>query len=205
MATVRVLKTGYAVAETGDAVHADCTITLVRSTVNVLVDTGNPADGEELVCLLAAEGLSPSDIGVVVCTHGHTDHTGGNVCFPRAQFIVGQDISRGDLFTIHDFARSPYVIDNDVQVIPTPGHSGQDVSVLVKTAEGLVAVVGDLFENEDDRADPVRWRKWSLNPRLHARSRESALGIADFIVPGHGGMFRVGAEGPEARPDEDRS
>ena len=189
MATALVLKTGYVVAETGDAIHADCTITLVRSTVNVLVDTGNPADGEELLRLLAAEGLSPSDIGVVVCTHGHTDHTGGNALFPQAQFIIGQDVSRGDLFTIHNFARSPYVIDDAVQVIPTPGHSGQDISVLVKTPEGLVAVVGDLFENEDDRANPTRWQKWSLNPRLHARSREAVLAMADFIVPGHGGRF----------------
>ena len=189
MATALVLKTGYVVAETGDAIHADCTITLVRSTVNVLVDTGNPADGEELLRLLAAEGLSPSDIGVVVCTHGHTDHTGGNALFPQAQFIIGQDVSRGDLFTIHNFARSPYVIDDAVQVIPTPGHSGQDISVLVKTPEGLVAVVGDLFENEDDRANPTRWQTWSLNPRLHARSREAVLAMADFIVPGHGGRF----------------
>lgn len=192
MATVHVLKAGYVVAETGDAVHADCTITLIRSTVNVLVDTGNPADGEELVRVLAAEGLSPSDVDVVVCTHGHTDHTGCNALFPHAQFIIGQDVSRGDLFTIHDFAHSPYVIDGDVQVIPTPGHFGQDVSVLVKTPEGLVAVVGDLFENEDDRSNPERWKKWSRNPRLHTRSREKVLETADFIVPGHGGRFRVG-------------
>src|SRR5574340_410459 len=187
MACITILKTGYVVADSPEAIHADCTITLVRSSINLLVDTGNPADGEELVRLLAAEGLSPGDIGVVVCTHGHTDHTGGNALFPQARFIVGHDVSQGDLFTLHNFARAPLVIDDDVRVISTPGHTGQDVSVLVKTPEGLVAIVGDLFENEDDLAHPERWRKWSRNPRQHVRSRARILEIADFIVPGHGG------------------
>jgi glyoxylase-like metal-dependent hydrolase (beta-lactamase superfamily II) len=191
MATVRVLKVGYSKPESEGVGRADGTITLIRSSVNVVVDTGNPADSEEIVRLLAAQGLSPDDISVVVCTHGHVDHAGCNGLFPHALFIVSRDIARGDRIEGRDFAQDPYVIDEEVQVIGTPGHMPQDVSVLVKTPEGLVAVVGDLFESEEDLKDPSRWIMWSNDPETQKNSRDSILMTADYIVPGHGGMFQV--------------
>lgn len=37
----------------------------------------------------------------------------------------------------------PYVIDNDVQIIQTPGHTLSDITVIVKTkCYGTVAVTG---------------------------------------------------------------
>jgi glyoxylase-like metal-dependent hydrolase (beta-lactamase superfamily II) len=37
----------------------------------------------------------------------------------------------------------PFIIDEDVKVVPTPGHTLTDVSVLVNTKDkGLVAVTG---------------------------------------------------------------
>ena len=206
MAAVHVLKTGYVVPEGAGKERADCTITLIRSgasvgqelapatvasDVNVLVDTGNPQDGEQLARLLAAEGLSPSDISVVVCTHGHSDHTGNNGLFPHALFVIGTEILKGDLFTSHEFGQAPYVISDEIEVIATPGHSSPDVSVLAKTPEGLVAVAGDLFESEEDLRDQSRWIERSEDPETQRTSRESVLMTADYIVPGHGGMFRV--------------
>jgi glyoxylase-like metal-dependent hydrolase (beta-lactamase superfamily II) len=191
MATVQVLRAGYSRQDADGASHACGTITLIRSTVNVLVDTGNPADGDEIVRLLKAEGLSPDDVSVVVCTHGHVDHAGCNALFPHALFIVSRDIATGDRIEGRDFAQDPYVIDDDVQVIGTPGHMPQDVSVLAKTPEGLVAVVGDLFESEEDLKDPSRWLVWSNDPETQKNSRDSVLMTAGYIVPGHGGMFRV--------------
>jgi len=39
----------------------------------------------------------------------------------------------------------PFIIDEDVKVVPTPGHTLADVSVLVNTKDkGLVAVTGTL-------------------------------------------------------------
>jgi glyoxylase-like metal-dependent hydrolase (beta-lactamase superfamily II) len=39
----------------------------------------------------------------------------------------------------------PFIIDKDVKVVPTPGHTLTDVSVLVNTKDkGLVAVTGTL-------------------------------------------------------------
>jgi glyoxylase-like metal-dependent hydrolase (beta-lactamase superfamily II) len=39
----------------------------------------------------------------------------------------------------------PYEIDDDVEVVPTPGHTGADISVIVSNTElGTVAVAGIL-------------------------------------------------------------
>jgi glyoxylase-like metal-dependent hydrolase (beta-lactamase superfamily II) len=42
-----------------------------------LVDTGYPGSEEKIVAALAEQGLRPSDIRVIVITHGHGDHIGG--------------------------------------------------------------------------------------------------------------------------------
>ena len=62
----------------------------------------------------------------MVCTHGHSDHTGNNNLFPEAILLVSFDVCRGDLYTDHDFAGGqPYVIDEAVRVSPLPGTRGR--------------------------------------------------------------------------------
>lgn len=92
------------------------------------------------------------------------------------------------------------MIEPGIRVIPTPGHTATDVTVLVDTgalgssqdALGLVAVTGDLFEREEDLTDPSLWRNLggSEQPELQQANREKILAIADHIIPGHGPMFR---------------
>ena len=63
----------------------------------VLVDTGAgdmaPTTGN-LMSHLHAEGIAPEDIDVVILTHGHPDHIGGNVdsegkpAFPNARYVM---------------------------------------------------------------------------------------------------------------------
>lgn len=76
-----------------------------------------------------------------------------------------------------------------VSIIPTPGHTGRDVSVLVKgTVVGQVLVAGDLFEC---CADEDSWRELSENPEVQDGNRQTALTTVDVIIPGHGAPFRV--------------
>lgn len=76
-----------------------------------------------------------------------------------------------------------------VSVIPTPGHTGQDVSIQVTgTSAGTVLIAGDLFEC---CSDENTWQNLSMNPAVQKINRQIALHIADVIIPGHGLPFRV--------------
>lgn len=76
-----------------------------------------------------------------------------------------------------------------MSIIPTPGHTGHDVSVLVKeTVAGQVLVAGDLFEC---CADEESWRELSENPEVQYVNRQTALKTANVIIPGHGAPFKV--------------
>ena len=77
-----------------------------------------------------------------------------------------------------------------MEVIPTPGHTNNDVSVIVEnTRYGVVAITGDLFEKEEDLERDDLWMQYSENLALQRENREKILRKADFIVPGHGKMF----------------
>lgn len=76
-----------------------------------------------------------------------------------------------------------------VSVVPTPGHTGQDVSIQVRgLSGGSVLVAGDLFENCDDEDS---WQELSMDTALQEVHRQKALHSADIIIPGHGWPFRV--------------
>lgn len=189
---VKILKQGYSRRLGPAQMRADGTVSLIKGPKNIIVDTGGPQDRQHILDALNAEGLGPEDILFVICTHGHSDHTGNNNLFPDASFIVSHDICKGDLYTFHDFKSGKnFVIDGDVVVMSTPGHTSQDISVLVKTNEGVVAITGDLFECERDLEDEGLWKASSELPDEQERSRGRVLAAANVIVPGHGDRFKV--------------
>ena len=78
-----------------------------------------------------------------------------------------------------------------VRVVPTPGHTDSDVSLIVEeTNYGVVAITGDLFEKAEDLERDDLWQQYSEHKELQKKSRDMIIGIADFIVPGHGKMFK---------------
>lgn len=189
---VKVLKPGYAIWLGPTQQRADGTITLVKGPKNIIVDTGGPWNKRKIPQLLKVEGLSVKDIEFVICTHGHSDHTGNNNLFPNATLLLGYDVCKGDVYTFHDLsAGQQFKIDDDVYVIATPGHSTDDTSVIVHTNQGIYAITGDLFECAEDLENDSLWRSFSSNPEEHERNRRKILELANFIVPGHGDMFAV--------------
>lgn len=47
------------------------------SSTLVLVDAGNPGDGEKIAGKVREMGYRPEDISIILLTHGHRDHIGG--------------------------------------------------------------------------------------------------------------------------------
>lgn len=187
---VKVLRTGYSFKTSDGLIHADCTITLITGDKNVLVDTGGYWAASQLIEELTESGLSPNDINTVVCTHGHSDHIGCLSLFQNSDMIVGFDVFTKDAYTLHNFRSGLELkIAEGITVKPTPGHTGEDVSVLVETEDGLIAIVGDLFENEADIEDKSIWLEHSANPEVQRFHRDNILKIASAIIPGHGRLF----------------
>ncbi|XP_075943212.1 metallo-beta-lactamase domain-containing protein 1 [Anarhichas minor] len=188
--SVSVLKAGYCLPQSDGTFKANGTITLITGPRTILVDTGGPWDREFLLTTLKKRSLEPGDIDVVVGTHGHSDHIGNLSLFPTAVMIVGHDISEGDSYRPNKLVEGhAHSIDEHVSVVPSPGHTGQDVSVQVLgTSAGTVLVAGDLFECCSDEDS---WRDVSMDTAVQEVSRQEALRTADVIIPGHGLPFRV--------------
>ena len=200
MYSVVALKVGYSDWARPNQQLASGSITLVKGAKNIIVDTGLPTDRTLIRRELKRNDVAPRQIDYVVCTCGQSDHTGNNNLFPHATLIMSYDVSVGDLFTFFPFhCGQIYQIDQGVRVLPTPGHTNHDVSVLVNTKQGVVAITGDLFEREDDLQDPGLWKSFSEFPDTQATSRQLILGLADFIVPGHGAMFAVPGKKPPSK------
>ncbi|PYO50607.1 MAG: MBL fold metallo-hydrolase [Gemmatimonadetes bacterium] len=123
---------------------------------------------------LARIGVRPSDIVLVINTHLHFDHAGGNtrlrsdgqleVSFPNATYII----KRGEYeFATHpnertaasyfdrnytpveaankvEFVASEKEIVKGVRVIPTPGHTPFHQSILIESAGERAFYLGDL-------------------------------------------------------------
>jgi N-acyl homoserine lactone hydrolase len=129
----------------------------------VLVDTGlttlHPAaaDLDPRLKPVAEWGFDPAGIDIVVNTHLHFDHCGGNHLFAGTPVHVQRrelELARGnDEYTIPEWVDAPgvtYVVDDgDVELLPgirllaAPGHSDGSQIVVVDEADGPTVIAGD--------------------------------------------------------------
>jgi len=160
---------------------------LVRTgSHNVLIDTGCGEKYTEkevriyriehdvtLPGQLARLGLTTSDIDVVINTHFHFDHCGGNSCcdgnlivptFPKAEYVVRQDEYRdasqpnersSASYFEHNWSvlaerRQLRLVDRDEEILPgirllhTPGHTRGHQSVLLESEGRSLLFMADL-------------------------------------------------------------
>jgi N-acyl homoserine lactone hydrolase len=140
----------------------------------ILVDTGmidsTPELDEEWGPTIYPERI-PREAALVINTHLHFDHCGGNRLFPGVPIYVQRrelEAARELGYTIPgwvEFEGATYVeLDGEaeiaagVRVLPTPGHTPGHQSVLVDTEDGLVVVAGDVtyrWEDFDAAAGPL--------------------------------------------------
>lgn len=186
MAEVKILVQGYTNADTkseDDKEKTCATISLVRDKDLVMVvDPGLLESQSILVNSLQKEGLATGDVNVVFITHSHLDHYRNIGMFKDAKTL--EYFGLWDKNTVED--RKEQVTD-DIKVIETPGHSTDGLSLVVNTPHGKVVICGDVFwkENEPEE-DP-----YASDSKKLQESRKKILEIADYIIPGHGGMFKV--------------
>lgn len=183
MATVDVLFVGYA----DDRVAG--TVSCVRDgSLVAIVDPGMVPSRSAILDPLSALGINAADVTDVILSHHHPDHTMNIALFENARVHDHWAIYEGDVWT--DRPGDGAELSPHVRLVATPGHTPQDITTLVETDNGVVALT-HLWADESSEADPLAQDLEAL----HA-NRERVLAMATLIVPGHGAAFVPGPDTP---------
>ena len=177
----------------------------------VLIDTGYRADYAKTVGLLKSTGVSPETVSLIVNTHCHCDHVGGN---RRIQQSSGCDIAvhrvgkhfidnRNDWATWWryyrqeaDFFRCTRALDHGEQlsigphrfeVIHTPGHAADGIVLYCRKSRILIS--SDTLWKKDMAVMtlPVEGSR-ALLEMTESLEKIAALDV-DTVYPGHGPPF----------------
>lgn len=148
----------------------------------VFVDPGFIGDRSRIFRALKAAGVDAAKVTHVFMSHHHPDHTLNAALFPNATAVDFWASYRNDLWSDHG---NNWEIAPGIEVVRTPGHTNEDASLVVDTAEGKV-VFSHVWWNENrfPAADPLGHDQGTLEA-----SRALVLKLADCIVPGHGRPF----------------
>ena len=182
MAEVKILLKGYLSSEANGRVRP--TISLIKDkNITMVSDPGVVKNQDVIIEALKKEGLKIDDINFVFITHSHIDHYRNIGMFPNAKvleyFGIWEEDKDGEDWE-EDFTEN-------IKIIKTPGHNYDNLTLLIKTNKGVVAVCGDVFWKENyPKDDPYASDKKRLK-----ESRKLLLEKADYIIPGHGDIFKV--------------
>ncbi|MFJ7954557.1 MBL fold metallo-hydrolase [Lysinibacillus sp. NPDC096418] len=144
---------------------------LIKDQLPILIDTGFGSDVKETEELVRSVGVTPEELHLIVNTHYHSDHVGGNFHFQK-NYGVTIAAHKWDANLINtcdpeacsaewlDQPVEPYQVDtklsdNDeihtgsriLRVLHTPGHTLGHIS-LYEPEEGIL-ICGDLFHKND--------------------------------------------------------
>lgn len=170
--------TGLIVVDTGEvAAAADVRTYMARDPANAWFFGRNlrllTTPQEEIAAQLQTLGFAADEVGTVVMTHLHEDHTAGLGFFPQAKIVIAraeyeghQQQPLGAVPSLWPQPFAPHLIDYDgpgldpfpatyaltpdadVLVVPTPGHSYGHQSVIVRDGQTSYMLAGDLAFSE---------------------------------------------------------
>lgn len=140
---------------------------LIKDELPILIDTGFGSDVKETEQLLKEAGVSPEELHLIVNTHYHSDHVGGNFHFQK-NYGVRIAAHKWEAELINscnpeacsaewlDQPVEPYRVDKKLsdndeihtgsrtfKVLHTPGHTLGHISLYEPEEEVLIC--GDLF------------------------------------------------------------
>jgi hydroxyacylglutathione hydrolase len=181
---------------------------LIKDQLPILIDTGFGSDAQETEQLIKEAGVSPEELHLIVNTHYHSDHVGGNF-YLQKNYGVKIAAHKWDAHLINscdpeacsaewlEQPVEPYQVDlelsdnNEIhtgsrtfQVLYTPGHTLGHISLYEPEEE--VFICGDLFHKHD-----VGWLNIfregvsSIQRSLESLERVSKLPIRQ-AYSGHG-------------------
>ena len=182
-----------------------------RSESPVLIDTGYIADFSETEKLITDLGVILSDISLIINTHTHCDHIGGNRIIQQRSGcdIALHEVGRyfidtlddwstwwryynqdADFFTVTRTLHDGEVIaigPHEFQVIYTPGHASDGI-VLYNSREKVLISSDTLWEND---SAVMTLRVEGSRALFHMRESLEKLESLDVnrIYPGHGRPF----------------
>jgi glyoxylase-like metal-dependent hydrolase (beta-lactamase superfamily II) len=180
MTSVHLLHAGY----TGDRTASS--IALVRDGDALIVtDPGMVAHRSRILDPLAGLDVAPDDVTHVFLSHHHPDHTMNVALFPDAEVVDYWARYKDDLWL--DMPGDGYRLSEGAQVWLTPGHTREDASLIVAADDGVYAMT-HLWWHADrtPQLDP-----FGVDQAAIDAGRARVLAVADVVIPGHGGPFRV--------------
>ncbi len=180
MASVHLLHAGYAGERVGSSV------VLVRDgDARIVVDPGMVRSRALILEPLAALGVAPEAVTHVFLSHHHPDHTVNIALFPDAEVVDFWARYIGDRWLDHE--GDGHRLSPRAQLWLTPGHTAEDASLIVEADDGVYAMTHAWWHaDRTPEVDPLADDQAALEA-----SRARILGVADIVIPGHGGPFRA--------------
>lgn len=149
----------------------------------IIIDPGMVASRVNILAPLEKQGVSPADVTDVVVSHLHIDHTINIAIFPNATVHDFMASYKNDSWVDHE--ASPFQISANVFLHATPGHTREDITTAVSTADGIVVFTHLWWTKKGPIEDPYSYDLAELKA-----SRELILNMnPSVIVPGHGSPF----------------
>lgn len=194
MATIKILLEGYAKKiKNGWVANSTCCLITTENNKRIITDPGS--NRKALLKALKKEKLSVHDIDYVFLSHRHPDHVLLAGLFDKAKYITFDSNLLYDQDLMLEFDKD--FLGKDIEIINTPGHVNEHISLIVTTKKGKIAIAGDtiwwwddeeqIFDiNQPDHNDAI-----DLDMKVLIKSRKKLIKKADYIIPGHGKMFKV--------------
>jgi hydroxyacylglutathione hydrolase len=182
-----------------------------RSEAPILIDTAYKADFDETARLIAALDVSLTDVALIVSTHTHCDHIGGNRIIQErsgcdiALHTVGKHFmdtgddwstwwryfnQEADFFEVTIPLSDGDVIDigpHAFTVIHTPGHASDGI-VLYNPKEKILISADTLWKQDMAVITERVEGSTALHRMRDSLDKLAALDV-DIVYPGHGPPF----------------
>uniref|UniRef100_A0A914WZE2 Metallo-beta-lactamase domain-containing protein n=1 Tax=Plectus sambesii TaxID=2011161 RepID=A0A914WZE2_9BILA len=172
--------------------------TLVRDgdhTIIVDLPQANETDvAMKLTHALKGKNLTPDGIQKLVFTHDRPKNNEHKSIFPNAhQFFSTYEYNRETFVRTGLYENGKIQLTPNVELWYTPGHSSEDITVMVNNVEnrGRVAITGNLIYDLHDIVDSKLWESRAQHLHAGLKRRRKVICHANYIIPGHGAIFQV--------------